>query len=123
MTDNQEPEYIITEKQIEMLRYGDIDRIKDNYIKKIHSRPYHPAPEPCMYQGLKDGKLLCAFLVPEPDLYVELTEAIRQSEREKVLDELGNKLYYEFHAHQRTLDGRDVVTGCKKVIESLRKVE
>lgn len=110
MTDKQpEPEYIITESQLKKLYWncGSASPAMSDMGEELRSRPYHPAPEPT--QKYLDCKVC--------------EDEIRQSEREKVLDELGNKLYCEFHAYQITLDGRDVVTGYKKVIESLRKVE
>ncbi len=42
--------------------------------------------EQCVYWGIKNGKSVCSLLIPEPDLYVELTGAIRADERKKALN-------------------------------------
>jgi len=66
----------------------------NNIIDRVRSRTVsNQQPERCLYWGSKDGKNCCAFLIPEPDLYVELTEHIRAEEREKTTQSLRN--FYE----------------------------
>ena len=94
--EQQEPEYIITREQLTQIANlvypADYQELV-NVFGVIRSRPHSPLQDTtgqkkCVYQGQKDGKLVCAFLMPEPDLYIELTDKIRQDATEKVLGEV-----------------------------------
>ncbi len=46
-------------------------------------------PDRCRYWGKKEGKFVCAFLIPDPDLYEELTKRHDDEIINKLLDDLG----------------------------------
>jgi hypothetical protein len=75
----------------------------NNIIDRVRSRTVSSQqPEKCLYWGSKDGKNCCAFLIPEPDLYVELTEHLRAEGRDSALDDfvLWNDTREIFHLVQ-----------------------
>ena len=95
-------QYTITEDELGVIERDDFFKFFQDkqpwerrkcFTALIRSRPYQS--EKCVYWGQKDGKNCCSLLIPEPDLYVELTEAIHKDEREKVLNEFYERLKVE----------------------------
>jgi hypothetical protein len=95
--DAQQPEQIEQlKKHLQQLKNDGFKVIADCESLSIvlASRPHTPAPEQCVYWGKKDGKNRCSLLMPDPALYVELTDAIKSeaartatlAENKRVLD-------------------------------------
>ena len=132
--EQQEPEYIITREQLTQIAnlvYPTDYQELTNVFGVIRSRPHSPLQDTtgqkkCVYQGQKDGKLVCAFLMPEPDLYIELTDKIRQDATEKVIDILKQRkstiksLYPECGTVMKEL-GKIRTEEIEGIIESLQK--
>jgi hypothetical protein len=78
-------DYIISEEKMNALRL----ELGADIIADISSHPLSEVitEEKCKYWGYKDGKPVCSLLMPEPDLYIELTNAIRKDERKNVINE------------------------------------
>jgi hypothetical protein len=144
----QEPEYIVTVEQMEIIEnkstngYGDC-MIPQEILDAIRSRPYSPAPEqsPNATKGTLQTieKAMDEFLTDDLDpeyiirerLHIELSEAmgsmneheIWQSERENALKELKKDLQTRFiSSNNQWSKGRNsgLIECCNIIDESLR---
>jgi hypothetical protein len=50
----------------------------------------------------------------------EFDVRIIEDERLRTIEEIGNKLYAEFHAYQTPLSGRGVLKACSAIVDSVK---